>query len=220
MLPGRLGDVRGSRVRTKGRELMLRTAPRAALEDDLAAIEELATRPASSAHELAANLAQVYEAVLQRRPRPLRSARARPLPRPSSCAGSSPCALRLRDQRRRLACARVHVAARRSAPCATPSASSRYATDMLGELNIGYAPCLGPTRRRCAAFAGRTQHARRPRLRRRSRPAVPLRRPAADARHASQQRGDRPHRRRRFPVQPSRASSTPTRPASSGWSRA
>ena len=41
---------------------MLRSAPRGRLEDDLALIESLATRPVASAHELAANLAQVYEA--------------------------------------------------------------------------------------------------------------------------------------------------------------
>ncbi len=42
---------------------MLRTAPRARLEDDLAAVEALLARPVGTAKELADNLAQVYEAV-------------------------------------------------------------------------------------------------------------------------------------------------------------
>ncbi len=42
---------------------MLRTAPQARLEDDLAAVEALLARPVGTAKELADNLAQVYEAI-------------------------------------------------------------------------------------------------------------------------------------------------------------
>ena len=42
---------------------MLRTMPRARLEDDLAAAEVIAARPAATAKELADNLAQKYEAI-------------------------------------------------------------------------------------------------------------------------------------------------------------
>ena len=92
---------------------------------------------------------------------------------------------------------------------------------MLGELNIGYAQ-LGPDEKTHARLsAARDLNTLvNPAFDTGHDLAVPLRRPPADARHASQQRGDRPHRRRRLASSATSPSCTPTRTASSGWSRA
>ena len=41
---------------------MLHTTPRRRLQDDLAAVEQIAARPATTAKELAANLTELYDA--------------------------------------------------------------------------------------------------------------------------------------------------------------
>ena len=112
-------------------------------------------RPAATAKELAANLAQVYEAVFNvsldrydvdgaRQVGARADARnLRPAPRAARSGG-------------RLAAARVHVASR--ADCAVRNALrvARYATDMLGELNIRYAQLATRRGDACAAFAATT----------------------------------------------------------------
>ncbi len=130
---------------------MLRTTPRARFEDDLAAIEALATRPAASAKELAANLAEVYEAAFnvsfdrydvtalaKSAPKLLRSIFA--------------LRVRLRDQaaewhQRGFMSLQAQLALRNALRLA------RYATDMLGELNIRYAQ-LGPGEHTLRGFRG------------------------------------------------------------------
>jgi hypothetical protein len=130
---------------------MLRTAPQAALADDLAAMEELATRPASSAQELAANLAQVYEAVLNVG---LDRYDLRALDRAAPELMRRIFALRLllRDRIGGWhARGFMSLAAQRALRNAFRV--SRYATDMLGELNIGYA-ILGPDEKTLRGFSG------------------------------------------------------------------
>ena len=130
---------------------MLRTAPQAALADDLAAIEELATRPASSALELAANLTQIYEAVLNVG---LDRYDLRALDRAAPELMRRIFALRLllRDR-----IGGWHARGFMSLPAQRALRNafrvSRYATDMLGELNIGYA-ILGPDETTLRGFSG------------------------------------------------------------------
>jgi hypothetical protein len=171
---------------------MLNTTAGRRLEDDLALIEEIAARPAATAKELAANLTALYEATfnvaLDRYDMQtlLRSA-------PEIARSIFAMRLRLRDQ-----VADWHargfltLAGQRALRNALRIA--RYATDMLGELNIRYAQ-LGPDEKTLRGFSGRN-------LNTFVNPA--FRRPSSDARHAPQQRRHRAHRRRRQPVQSSR----------------
>jgi hypothetical protein len=115
---------------------MLRSAPRARLEDDLAAIEVLLRRPAATAKELADNLAQVYEAVfnvsLDRYDVAALSTTA-----PELMRAIFALRLSVRDRvsdwhQRGFMSLNVQLALRNVLRIA------RYATDMLGELNIGY----------------------------------------------------------------------------------
>jgi len=130
---------------------MLHTAPRARFEDDLAAIESVIARPAASAKELAANLAEAYEAVFNVSLDRYDGARL---------AKSAPALLRLifalrlrvRDQvadwhRRGFMSLGAQLALRNALRVA------RYATDMLGELNIGYAQ-LSPGEQTLRGFRG------------------------------------------------------------------
>jgi hypothetical protein len=115
---------------------MLRTAPRARLEDDLAAVETLLERPAATAKDLADNLAQVYEAVfnvsLDRYDLAAVAKEA-----PALMRAIFALRLKLRDKvadwhRRGFMSLNVQLALRNVLRI------SRYATDMLGELNVGY----------------------------------------------------------------------------------
>ena len=122
------------------------------LEDDLAVIEEIAARPAATAKELAANLTALYDATfnvaLDRYDMQtlLRSA-------PEIARSLFAMRLRLRDQ-----VADWHargfltLAGQRALRNALRIA--RYATDMLGELNIRYAQ-LGPEEKTLRGFSGR-----------------------------------------------------------------
>jgi hypothetical protein len=130
---------------------MLRTAPRARLEDDLAAIETFATRPAASAKELAANLDQVYEAAfnvdLDRY-----DVAALAKSAPELLRAIFALRMRLRDQvagwhARGFLSLAAQKALRNSFRVA------RYATDMLGELNIRYAQ-LAPGEPTLRGFRG------------------------------------------------------------------
>ncbi|MTD94187.1 hypothetical protein GIW81_07535 [Hyphomicrobium sp. xq] len=131
---------------------MLNTTAGRRLEDDLAVIEEIAARPAATAKELAANLTALYEATfnvaLDRYDMQtlLRSA-------PEIARSIFAMRLRLRDQ-----VADWHargfltLAGQRALRNALRIA--RYATDMLGELNIRYAQ-LGPDEKTLRGFSGR-----------------------------------------------------------------
>lgn len=130
---------------------MLNTAPRARLEDDLSVVHELAQRPAATAADLAANLAQVYETVRGvsfERYDVGELARSAPKLMPSIFA----MRLKLRDQ-----VAGWHARGFMSLPVQKALRDtiriSRYATDMLGELNLGYAQ-LGAGEVTKRAFSG------------------------------------------------------------------
>jgi hypothetical protein len=130
---------------------MLDTPPRARLEDDLAAVEALLERPAATAKELAENLAQVYEAVFnvsidrydladvaRRAPELMRAVFALRLA----------VRERVRDWHQRgFMSLNVQLALRNVLRIA------RYATDMLGELNVRYAQ-LGENEPTLRAFRG------------------------------------------------------------------
>jgi len=130
---------------------MLRTMPRARLEDDLAAAEAIAARPAATAKELADNLARMYEAIFSVS---LDRYDLRTLARsvPQLVGTIFEHRLRLRDQVADWhARGFMSLAAQRAVRNALRIA--RYATDMLGELNIGYMQ-LGPHEKTLRAFRG------------------------------------------------------------------
>ncbi|MCZ7594676.1 MAG: YiiX/YebB-like N1pC/P60 family cysteine hydrolase [Hyphomicrobium sp.] len=131
---------------------MLHTTPRRRLEDDLAAVEEIVARPATTAKELATNLSALYEATfnvsLDRYDMQslLRSA-------PEIARSIFALRLRLRDQISDWhARGFLTLAGQRAVRNALRIA--RYATDMLGELNIRYAQ-LGPEEKTLRGFSGR-----------------------------------------------------------------
>jgi Permuted papain-like amidase enzyme, YaeF/YiiX, C92 family len=115
---------------------MQRTAPRARLEDDLAAVEALLARPAGTAKELADHLAQVYEAVFNvSLDRYDHGELARSAP--ALMRAIFALRLKMRDRiaewhRRGFMSLDVQLALRNVLRIA------RYATDMLGELNVRY----------------------------------------------------------------------------------
>ena len=131
---------------------MLHTTPRRRLEDDLAAVESIAARPATTAKELAANLTELYEATfnvsLDRYEMATLLASA-----PAIAQSIFAMRIRLRDQ-----IADWHargfltLAGQRALRNALRIA--RYATDTLGELNIRYAQ-LGPGEKTLRGFSGR-----------------------------------------------------------------
>jgi hypothetical protein len=134
---------------------MLHTTPRRRLEDDLAAVEEIAARPATTAKELAANLTELYEATFNINferydvQTLVHSA-------PDIARTVFDMRLRLRDQ-----VADWHargfltLAGQRALRNALRIA--RYATDMLGEINIRYAQ-LGPGEKTLRGFSGRNMN--------------------------------------------------------------
>jgi hypothetical protein len=131
---------------------MLRTMPRASLEDDLAEAEGIAARPAATAKELADNLAWMYDVVfnvsLDRY-----DVRALARSAPQLVNTIFEHRLRLRDQ-----VADWHARGFMSLPAQRAVRNAlriaRYATDMLGELNIGYTQ-LGPNEKTNRAFRGK-----------------------------------------------------------------
>jgi hypothetical protein len=130
---------------------MLRTMPRARLEDDLAAAEAIAARPAATAKELADNLTQMYEVVFNVG---LDRYDLRAL------AHSAPQLMRTLFEHRLRLRAQVagwHTRGFMSLPAQRAVRNAlriaRYATDMLGELNIGYMQ-LGPQEKTQRAFRG------------------------------------------------------------------
>ena len=116
---------------------MLHTAPRGRLEDDLALVESLASRPATSAHELAANLSEVYEAAFNVA---LDRYDVTALARSAPALVQAIFALRLRMREKAADWHRQGFMSH-DAQVALRSALrlARYATDMLGELNIRFA---------------------------------------------------------------------------------
>ena len=168
------------------------TMPRASLEDDLAAAEVLAARPAATAKELADNLARMYEAMFNLS---LDRYDVRALGReaPRLVRSLFEHRLRLRDQ-----VAGWHASGFMSLPAQRAVRNAlriaRYATDMLGELNIGFVQ-LGPHEKALRGFRGADLNTFvNPRLRHGREFAFPVGRPIAHARHAPQQRGDCAHR--------------------------
>ena len=130
---------------------MLRSAPRGRLEDDLALIEGLAMRTAASAHELAANLAEVYEAAFNvafDRYDVTALARAAPALVQTIFALRTRVRDNVADWQRRGFMSKEAQLALRSA-----LRLARYATDMLGELNIGFAQ-LAPGEHTLRGFRG------------------------------------------------------------------
>jgi len=130
---------------------MLHTMPRRRLEDDLAAIEEIAARPASTAKELAANLGELYQAVfalsLDRYDLHALLAKA-----PDAARALFAMRLRLRDQVADWN-ARGFLTLAGQTALRNALRIARYATDMLGELNIRYAQ-LGPDEKTLRGFTG------------------------------------------------------------------
>ncbi len=130
---------------------MLRTMPRAKLEDDLATAEAIAARPAATAKELADNLGEMYEAVFNvSLDRYDLRALARSAPQLARTIFEQ--RLRLRNQ-----VADWHARGFMSLPAQRAVRNAlrvaRYATDMLGELNIGYQQ-LGPHEQTLRGFRG------------------------------------------------------------------
>lgn len=128
---------------------MLQTRVR--LEDDLAVVNELAERPANTAQELAANLTRIYETVRNvslERYDLAEVARSVPRLLPAIFA----MRLKLRDQ-----VAGWHARGIMSLPVQKAVRDTlragRYATDMLGELNLGYSQ-LGTGEATRRAFSG------------------------------------------------------------------
>ena len=134
---------------------MLHTTPRRRLQDDLAAVEQIAARPATTAKELAANLTELYDATFAINferydvQTLVHSA-------PDIARTIFDMRLRLRDQ-----VADWHargfltLAGQRALRNALRIA--RYATDMLGEINIRYAQ-LGPGEKTLRGFSGRNMN--------------------------------------------------------------
>ena len=130
---------------------MLHTMPRPRLEDDIAAAEAIADRPAATAQQLADNLAWMYETIfnvsLDRY-----DVRALARSAPQLVNAIFEHRLRLRDR-----VADWHARGFMSLPAQRAVRNAlritRYATDMLGELNIGYTQ-LGPEEKTLRAFRG------------------------------------------------------------------
>jgi hypothetical protein len=130
---------------------MLHTTPRRRLEDDLAAIETIVARPATTAKELATNLTQLYEAAfnvsLERY-----DVQARARSAPEVARSIFAVRLRLRDQIADWN-ARGFLTLPGQRALRNALRIARYATDMLGELNIRYAQ-LGPGEKTLRGFSG------------------------------------------------------------------
>jgi hypothetical protein len=134
---------------------MLHTTPRRRLQEDLAAVEQIAARPATTAKELAANLTELYDATFAINferydvQTLVHSA-------PDIARTVFAMRLRLRDQVADWqARGFLTLAGQRALRNALRIA--RYATDMLGEINIRYAH-LGPGETTLRGFSGRNMN--------------------------------------------------------------
>lgn len=131
---------------------MLDTKAQYRLEDDLQIVREIAARPATTAKELAANLTELYEAVFNVS-----------LDRydVQTLMGSAPAIaqtifnmrIQVRDQIADWH-ARGYLTLAGQKALRNALRIARYATDMLGELNIRYAQ-LGPDEKTLRGFSGR-----------------------------------------------------------------
>lgn len=132
---------------------MLNTTPGYRLEDDLQAIKEIAARPATTAKELAANLTELYEATFNVS---LDRYDVQMLMRSAPEIAQAIFALRLylRDQIADWH-ARGFLTLAGQKALRNALRIARYATDMLGELNIRYAQ-LGPEEKTLRGFSGRS----------------------------------------------------------------
>jgi permuted papain-like amidase YaeF/Yiix C92 family enzyme len=131
---------------------MLQTKSRARLEDDIAAIGEIAARPATTAKELAANLAELYDAAFAINfERYDVETLARSAPEIARAVFAM--RLRLREQVTDWQ-ARGFLTLAGQTALRNALRIARYATDMLGELNIRYAQ-LGPNEKTLRGFSGR-----------------------------------------------------------------
>lgn len=134
---------------------MLNTSSRYRLEDDLQAIKAIAARPATTAKELAANLTELYEAAfnvsLDRYDVQTLMQAA-----PEIAQSIFDMRLKVRDQ---IADWHARGFLTLSGQKALRNALriARYATDMLGELNIRYAQ-LGPDEKTLRGFSGRNMN--------------------------------------------------------------
>ncbi len=130
---------------------MLHTAPRHRLEEDLAAVGEIAERPAATAKELAANLNDLYEATFNVS---FDRYDVQTLARLAPDIAQSIFALRLK-LRGQIADwhARGFMTLQGQKALRNALRIARYATDMLGELNIRYAH-LGPDEATLRGFTG------------------------------------------------------------------
>ena len=130
---------------------MLHTTPRRRLEDDLAAVESIAARPATTAKELAANLTELYEATfnvsLDRYEMATLLASA-----PDIARSIFAMRIRLRNQIADWH-ARGFLTLGGQRALRNALRIARYATDTLGELNIRYAQ-LGPGEKTLRGFSG------------------------------------------------------------------
>lgn len=131
---------------------MLNTMPRHRLQDDLAAVEMIVTRPAGTAKELAANLTALYEAAfnvsLDRY-----DVQSLMHSAPEVAQSIFNMRLRLRDQIADWQ-ARGFLTLAGQKSLRNSLRIARYATDMLGELNLRYAQ-LGPDEKTLRGFSGR-----------------------------------------------------------------
>src|SRR4029079_16636408 len=134
---------------------MLHTTPQRRLQDDLAAIEEIAARPATTAKELATNLTELYDATFN-----INFERYDV----QTLVHSAPeIARTVFDMRLRLRAQVADWHARGFLTLAGQRALrnalriARYATDMLGEINIRYAQ-LGPDEKTLRGFSGRNMN--------------------------------------------------------------
>lgn len=130
---------------------MQRTASRARLEEDLAAVDALVRQPAATAKELAANLEQVYAAMFEVSLDRYDVAEIAAVA-PDLMRAMFVLRLHVREQvaewhQRGFMSLGVQTALRNALR------AGRYATDMLGELNIGYA-VLQPDEKTLRAFRG------------------------------------------------------------------
>ncbi len=134
---------------------MLNTSSRHRLEDDLQAVKAIAARPATTAKELAANLTELYEAAfnvsLDRYDVQTLMGAA-----PQIAQSIFDMRLKVRDQIADWH-ARGFLTLAGQKALRNALRIARYATDMLGELNIRYAQ-LGPDEKTLRGFSGRNNN--------------------------------------------------------------
>lgn len=130
---------------------MLVSPPRGRLEDDVALVEALATRPVASAHELAASLDEAYEAAFNVH---LDRYDVAALARSAPALVKAIFALRMRVREKVGEWHRQGFMSNEAQNALRGSLRlARYATDMLGELNIRFAQ-LAPGESTLRGFRG------------------------------------------------------------------